>query len=307
LELEPSIPTGHDLYKVFDELRQDFKTINANSPDMVKLSCIHIKLCELKKKLIPAIKYITEIVEVEKYRDCGDLEQQNANLLQIIDNLQRDLAEFKNEIEEFKIIKSDDDKTIAELNSEIDKLTEQIEKLIQESNLLNTNKLDVEQTNDSIRGKLVAIARRKKELQKQFDTLKKENTELTQENRSLKTELLDALAEIRKLNQAAEDKLAEITELNETHKSNVDKNRSLIAFLINKRKQLTKEVSDNKILNERLTNKIAMLEIKINTKDAENAQLVSTLNSELNYNTDAVAKLELKLLELNKTIIKLNT
>jgi DNA repair exonuclease SbcCD ATPase subunit len=314
------IPTGHALYKEFDELRKDFKTINASSPDMVKLSCIHIKLWELKKKIIPISTNNLEVVYVESHKDCGDLEQQNANLLQIIDNLSRELDEFKNEVDEFKIIKSKDSATITELISAITELSEQTLELLTRNELLNTNKSEVEKNNHEISAKLATITKEKKELENRFDILKQENTDLNEkydrlntaslkaldindklfnENKSLIAKLKNSINDISTLNADVSNKLTYIKELEEKNNLNSNNQKKYI-------EDLNAIIKQNKDLNSVLSTEIAELINKSNNKDELTSKLLLKLELELEKNKNLVTALQAEVEELNKKNFRLD-
>ena len=313
------IPTGHALYKVFDELRQDFKTINASSPDMVKLRCIHIKLCELKKKLIPAIKYITEIVEVEKYRDCGDLEQQNANLLQIIDNLKRKLDEtyemFDNEMSNLP----DENKT------EVGKLKEEIENLRKELEDLNElNNRDIK-----INKKLVEIIEGiKKESKKLSDEVKeqKNNADILEKGYSIDIkQLTDDLTKARKfiadlnaknmvLNAKNRDLNAENRDLNAENKNLAGQLANLTEMnnkIKNSNLELEQKNAEIQIKESENNTKINNLEIKL--KKIETGSDYDSEIDKTGYDSDADKSLQqykellaknTKLIEENKKLLK---
>ena len=276
LELEPSIPTGHDLYKVFDELRQDFKTINASSPDMVKLRCIHTKLCDLKKKLIPISTNNFQIVEVEKYRDCGDLEQQNANLLQIIDNLKRKLDEtyemFDNEISN---LTDNQNNEVESLKEEIEKLKNNLKELgiqLNQSSQLNAN-----QASDIIN------------LNSIIESLKLYKNTLTTD-----------IVEISSITDASETKhFKTIKELQDKLKEA----NTLIKEIFNRNKGLdarnTKLTDENKNLAGQLAN-LTEMNNKITTSNAE----LKTQNKELEDMISKSNELKDKVKNMNLTLLK---
>ena len=292
LELEPSIPVGHDLYKVFDELRQDFKTINANSPDMVKLSCIHIKLCELKKKLIPAVKYITEIVEVEKYRDCGDLEQQNANLLQIIDNLKRELDEFKKEssylLSNSNSLTTDQNNKIIELLGDINALTITLENLLVEHDKLKTtNNLDktaIENLNIEI-----------EELNKKYKNIKTELVNVTATNANLLQKIKDLESNLSKNTQELNGNLSQLQNLTDNQQKKIVELEKKILILTNNLEELRGELLES--------NNTDSYEIKIYVKEVESLNnLISELNKKLLESESGVVNLDLIIESLNKEL-----
>ena len=277
-DLDQLIPTGHALYNEFNELKKEFnETIKTDSPEMIKISHIHSKLCELKKKLVPENQKIVEIVEVEKYRDCGDLEQQNANLLQIIDNLNRKLDETYEMFSEMSNLTDIQKNEVGALKEEIEKLRKELKEL----NELNVRDILINKKLGEI------IEDIKKESKKLSDEVQnqKDNYGILKNGYSINikkltddlTKAMEIIADLNAKNRDLVGQLANLTEMN-------NKIRDSKLELEKKYNEIKTKESENDTKIYNLEKKLKEINENFNSsssdeKDAQNKNLLYQVNS----------------------------
>lgn len=299
-ELESLIPIGHALYKEFDELRQDFKIIKVDSLYMVNLSRIHIKLCELKKKLIPIGQNTVEVFYIDSHKDCSNLEQQNANLLQIIDNLSHKLGEtyerFTSDMHNLTDIQKNE---VGKLNEEIKKLRKELKDLTENNSkdkLINKRLAEIIEGIKKVSNNLLDAVKEQK------NEVKERKNEYDINIKKLTDELKNAREFIATLNAENKNLVEQLAELTEMNNKIINSNEELEK----KRNDIENKVLENNIKINNLETELKEIKKRHNyDSDVDDSGYDSDIDESSNE-SDNITQQYNELLNENKTLIEEN-